>query len=93
MQYTTANQKEFFPAIGKIQYEGHESDNPLAFKWYDENRKIAGKTMKEYLRFAVCYWHTFCNTGSDPAPGFHAKGSEDMNGFRCCGKFIEQGLQ
>jgi len=70
MSYTTGNHKEFFPAIGKIPYEGHDSDNPLAFKWYDENRKIAGKPMKEYLRFAVCYWHTFCNTGSDPfGPG------------------------
>ncbi|MBA4168106.1 MAG: xylose isomerase [Chitinophagaceae bacterium] len=70
MEYTTGNHKEFFPAIGKIPFEGHGSDNPLAFKWYDESRKIAGKTMKEYFRFAVCYWHTFCNTGSDPfGPG------------------------
>lgn len=70
MQYSTGNNKEFFPAIGKIPFEGKDSDNPLAFKWYDENRKIAGKTMKEYLRFAVCYWHTFCNTGNDPfGPG------------------------
>lgn len=70
MQYSTGNNKEFFPAIGKIPFEGKDSDNPLAFKWYDESRKIAGKTMKEYLRFAVCYWHTFCNTGNDPfGPG------------------------
>jgi len=70
MHYTTGNHKEFFPAIGKIPFEGHGSDNPLAFTWYDENRKIAGKTMKEYFRFAVCYWHTFCNTGADPfGPG------------------------
>ncbi len=62
--------KEFFPGIGKIKYEGSKSDNPLAYKWYDENYKIAGKTMKEYFKFAVCYWHTFCNTGSDPfGPG------------------------
>ena len=62
--------KEFFKGIGPIKYEGVESDNPLAFKWYDENRVIAGKTMKEHLRFAVCYWHTFCNTGADPfGPG------------------------
>ncbi|MGC4039203.1 MAG: xylose isomerase [Chitinophagaceae bacterium] len=62
--------KEFFPGIGKINYEGPQSDNPLAYKWYDENRIIAGKTMKEFLRFAVCYWHTFCNTGADPfGPG------------------------
>ncbi len=70
MHYTTGNHKEFFPAIGKIPFEGHDSDNPLAFKWYDENRKIAGKSMKEYFRFAVAYWHTLCNTGSDPfGPG------------------------
>jgi len=62
--------KEFFKGIGQIRYEGVESDNPLAFKWYDENRIVAGKTMKEHLRFAVCYWHTFCNTGADPfGPG------------------------
>ena len=62
--------KEFFKGIGSIKYEGVESDNPLAFKWYDENRIVAGKTMKEQLRFAVCYWHTFCNTGADPfGPG------------------------
>lgn len=70
MNYVTGNSKEFFPAIGKIPFEDRDSDNPLAFKWYDENRKIAGKTMKEYFKFAVCYWHTFCNTGSDPfGPG------------------------
>ena len=63
-------EKEFFKGIGQIKYEGVESDNPLAFKWYDENKVIAGKTMKEHLRFAVCYWHTFCNTGADPfGPG------------------------
>ena len=62
--------KEFFKGIGQIKYEGVESDNPLAFKWYDENSVVAGKTMKEHLRFAVCYWHTFCNTGADPfGPG------------------------
>jgi xylose isomerase len=62
--------KEFFKGIGSIKYEGVESDNPLAFKWYDENKVVAGKTMKEHLRFAVCYWHTFCNTGADPfGPG------------------------
>jgi xylose isomerase len=69
MKVITGN-KEFFKGIGSIKYEGVESDNPLAFKWYDENRIIAGKTMKEHLRFAVCYWHTFCNTGADPfGPG------------------------
>jgi len=61
---------EFFKGIGKIQFEGRESTNPLAFKWYDENRVIGGKTMKEYLRFAIAYWHTFCGEGGDPfGPG------------------------
>jgi xylose isomerase len=62
--------KEFFKGIGQIKFEGTQSDNPLAYKWYDENKTVAGKTLKEYLRFAVCYWHTFCNTGGDPfGPG------------------------
>ena len=66
----TLGAKEFFPGIGQIKFEGPQSDNPLAFKWYDENRVVAGKTMKEHLRYAVCYWHTFCNTGADPfGPG------------------------
>ncbi|MBN2657681.1 MAG: xylose isomerase [Spirochaetales bacterium] len=58
--------REYFPGIGKIKFEGKGSDNPLAFKFYDENKVIAGKTMKEHLRFAVAYWHTFCADGSDP---------------------------
>ena len=57
--------KEYFPGIGKINYEGPESRNPLAFKWYDENRVVSGKTMKEHLRFAIAYWHSFCAEGSD----------------------------
>ncbi|MCU0338917.1 MAG: xylose isomerase [Spirosomaceae bacterium] len=65
--------KEYFKGIAKIQFEGRESDNPLAFKWYDENRVVAGKTMKEHLRFATAYWHTFCGTGNDPfGPGTKA---------------------
>jgi xylose isomerase len=62
--------KEFFKGIGKIGFEGRESDNPLAFKWYDENAVVAGKSMKEHFRFAIAYWHTFCGTGADPfGPG------------------------
>jgi len=65
--------KEYFPGIGKIKFEGVESRNPLAFKWYDETRVINGKTMKDYLRFAVAYWHTFCGDGGDPfGPGTKA---------------------
>jgi xylose isomerase len=62
--------KEYFPGIGQIRYEGPESKNPLAFRWYDENRLVGGKTMKDHLRFAVAYWHSFCAEGSDPfGPG------------------------
>jgi len=62
--------KEYFPGIGTIPFEGPGSDNPLAFKVYDAGKKIGGKTMREHLRFAVCYWHTFCNAGADPfGPG------------------------
>ena len=62
--------KEYFPGIGRIPFEGRGSDNPLAFKVYDANKTIGGKTMQEHLRFAVCYWHTFCNAGHDPfGPG------------------------
>ncbi len=62
--------REYFPGIGKVAYEGPESSNPLAFKWYDENRIVGGKTMKEHFRFAIAYWHSFCNAGGDPfGPG------------------------
>ncbi|WP_454828040.1 xylose isomerase [Pseudoxanthomonas wuyuanensis] len=62
--------REYFPGIGRIAFEGPGSDNPLAFKVYDANKRIGGKTMAEHLRFAVCYWHTFCNAGHDPfGPG------------------------
>ncbi|ULQ51043.1 xylose isomerase [Flavihumibacter fluvii] len=55
-----------FKGIGKITYEGTKSSNPLAFRWYDENKIVAGKTMKEHLRFACAYWHSFCGNGGDP---------------------------
>ena len=58
--------REFYKGIGKIEYEGKESDNPLAFKYYDANKMVAGKTMKEHFKFAVAYWHTFCGQGADP---------------------------
>ncbi len=58
--------KEYFKGISKIKYEGTQSDNPLAYRWYDESKVVAGKTMKEYLRFACAYWHSFCGNGADP---------------------------
>lgn len=62
--------KEYFKGIDKIVYEGKESDNPLAYKYYDANRVVAGKTMREHFKFAMAYWHTLCGTGGDPfGPG------------------------
>lgn len=58
--------KEYFKGIPKIPFEGKDSDNPLAFKYYDENKVVGGKKMKDHFRFAVAYWHTFCGTGGDP---------------------------
>ena len=62
----TTGQKEFFKGIGQIKFEGLDTDNPLAYRWYDENRIVAGKPMKEWLRFACAYWHSFCGNGADP---------------------------
>jgi xylose isomerase len=59
-------EKEYFKAIPLIRYEGQGSTNPLAYKWYDENKIVSGKTLKEHLRFAVAYWHSFNGNGSDP---------------------------
>ncbi|MBX2963157.1 MAG: xylose isomerase [Cyclobacteriaceae bacterium] len=61
-----ATKSSFFKEIPKIKYEGRESKNPLAFKYYDSKRKVGKKTMADHLRFAVAYWHTFCGTGGDP---------------------------
>ncbi len=67
---TTLGNKEFFKGVGVIKFEGKESDNPLAFKYYDAKKKVGKKTMEEHLRFAIAYWHTFCGTGGDPfGPG------------------------
>ncbi len=57
---------EYFPNIGKIKYEGPDSDNPFSFKYYQEDKMVAGKTMKDHFRFAIAYWHSFCNENSDP---------------------------
>ncbi len=58
--------KEFFPGIGPIAFEGRESDNPLAFRWYEADRVVGDKTMAEHFKFAVSYWHSFGGTGGDP---------------------------
>ncbi|MDA0838378.1 MAG: xylose isomerase [Planctomycetota bacterium] len=62
--------QEFFPGISKIKYEGTDSKNPLSFKHYNPNQKVLGKKMKDHLRYAVCYWHSFKGLGADPfGPG------------------------
>lgn len=64
--------KEYFKGIGQVKYEGPGSDNPLAFRWYDENKVVAGKTLKDHFKFACAYWHSFVAEGSDPfGPGTH----------------------
>ena len=65
MQYFVGEQ-EYFKGIGKIEFEGKGSKNPLAFKYYDAKRVIGGKTMEDHLRFATAYWHSFCADGTDP---------------------------
>ncbi|WP_298504446.1 xylose isomerase [uncultured Maribacter sp.] len=62
--------KEYFKGIGEVKFEGKESDNPLAFKYYNPEQVVAGRTMREHFKFAIAYWHTFCGQGSDPfGPG------------------------
>jgi xylose isomerase len=58
--------KEAYPGVGKIEYEGKKSKNPLAFRWYNPEEEVGGKQMKDHLRFAIAYWHSFCGDGSDP---------------------------
>lgn len=66
----TVGKREYFPGISKIEYEGPDSKDILSFKYYDENRIVAGKSMKDHFRFAVAYWHAFCNELNDPfGPG------------------------
>lgn len=59
----------FFKDIAPVRYEGRESENPLAYRWYDPDRVVLGKRMEDHLRFAVCYWHNFCWPGGDPFGG------------------------
>src|ERR1700722_6170160 len=68
----------FFPEVEKIRYEGPDSKNPLAFRHYNPDEKVEGKSMKDHFRFAVCYWHTFRGMGGDPfGPGCHRRPWED----------------
>ena len=88
-----------FPDIQKIAYEGPDSKNPLAFRWYNEDEVVEGKTMKDHLRFSVVYWHTFRGAGNDPfGPGTMVRPWEDgtdsvdnaVNRVRVAFEFIEK---
>lgn len=61
--------KEFFPEIKKVQFEGKESKNPMAYRYYDADKIILGKPMKDWLRFAMAWWHTLCAEGGDQFGG------------------------
>jgi xylose isomerase len=65
----TIQKPQFFPAIEPIRFEGPQSTNPLAYKWYEADRLVLGKRMEDHLRFAVCYWHSFVWPGGDPFGG------------------------
>ncbi|GGH17632.1 xylose isomerase [Sphingobacterium alkalisoli] len=62
-------EKEYFEGIQQIQFEGNESDNPLAFRWYNPDQMVRGKSMAEHFKFACAYWHSFNANGSDPFGG------------------------
>ena len=66
MTSTETTMSTYFSDIPAIAYEGPQSTNPLAFKWYDKDRLVLGNRMEDHLRFAVCYWHSFCWNGFDP---------------------------
>jgi xylose isomerase len=71
--------KEYYPGIGKIKFEGKKSKNPLAFRWYNPEQVVGGKKMKDHLRFAVAFWHSFCGDGTDPfGDSTHAFPWKDM---------------
>ena len=89
----------FFPEVPKIKYEGPDSKEPLSFRHYHAEEKVEGKTMREHLRFAVCYWHTFRSMGGDPfGPGCAIRPWEDgtdsvenaMNRVQVAFEFIDK---
>ncbi|NDG46008.1 MAG: xylose isomerase [Flavobacteriia bacterium] len=62
--------KEYYKGVGSIQYEGKASDNPFAYKYYNPDQIVAGKTMRDHFKFAIAYWHSLCGQGGDPfGPG------------------------
>ena len=62
-------QKEFFPKIGQVKFEGTKSKNPMAFRYYDAKKVVMGKKMKDWFKFSMAWWHTLCAEGGDPFGG------------------------
>jgi xylose isomerase len=77
---------KFFSIDQPVAYEGPSSKNPLAFKWYDPDKVVLGKRMEEHLRFAVCYWHSFCWPGTDPFGGDSFQRPGCSRAIRCDGE-------
>lgn len=75
--------KEYFPGIGKIKFEGKESKNPMAFRYYDAEKVINGKKMKDWLKFAMAWWHTLCAEGGDQFGGGTKKFLGTVMPIRC----------
>ena len=75
--------KEYFPGIGKIKFEGKESKNPMAFRYYDAEKVINGKKMKDWLKFAMAWWHTLCAEGGDQFGGGTKKFPWNGDAIRC----------
>ena len=67
---------DYFAPFDTIRFEGSDSQNHLAYRWYDKDRIVLGKRMEDHLRFAVCFWHTFCWPGANARPSFC------LDGFR-----------
>lgn len=73
--------KEYFPSVGKIKFEGKDSKNPMAFRYYDAEKVVLGKKMKDWLKFSMAWWHTLCAEGADQFGG--GTKSFPWNGAAC----------
>ena len=73
--------REFFKGINEIKFEGKDSKNPLAFKYYNPEQIVAGKSMKDHFKFAVAYWHSFCGQGADPFGAGTQNSALAMSGY------------
>lgn len=74
MAQSHSSSVNYFESVNKVVYEGKDSTNPLAFKYYNSQEVIGGKTMKEHLRFSIAYWHTFTADGTDVLGQLRCKG-------------------